>query len=225
MRIAPVAACAANVLARASATVRNSHCAIFWYSGSEKTKKPTSRWNSGSVTPKSLRWSHRTICCQSTTHDVSADDEPGAGRERQIATSRSAAGAAVRWSPAPAPGRSLDEPEVGQQEHRRPEPGEATRQPPAGDHRPEHVLLAELVEPQPLGLELRHDPGEHERSTPEHAEQQRRPNARPPPPRSALAESRAGPRRCAGGPIDGRWHATSRSSRLPAALNKRATFT
>ena len=66
------------------ATVRNSQCATFWYSGSEKTKKPTSRWNSGSVTPKSLRWSHSRICCQSGVHDAVADDEPSAGRERQV---------------------------------------------------------------------------------------------------------------------------------------------
>jgi hypothetical protein len=65
----------------------------------------------------------------------------------------------------------LGDPDVAQQEARGPEPGDAARQPPARHERPEHVLLAELVEPQPLGLEVRYEPGDQrrQREDPEHA--------------------------------------------------------
>ena len=61
---------------------------------------------------------------------------------------------------------ALDDPEVGEQEGRRAEPGEAAREPLAGEHASRTPLLSELVEPQPLGLELRHDAREQPATSP-----------------------------------------------------------
>ena len=96
--------------------------------------------------------------------------------------------------------------------------------PPATCWRPSsrtRSVLAELVEPQPVGLELRHDPGQQRRSAPG-----RRSGA--PSERAAATTRDAGSRsRGSGAAVGGRgldrWALACgiRSSRLPAALNKR----
>ena len=206
--------------------VRNSQCATFWYSGREKTKKPTSRWNSGSVTPKSLRWSHSTISCQCSSHDARPTDEPRAGGERQVHGRRDppqpAAGRVAR-QPGVARRGALDDPEVGQQEHRRAKPGEAAGQPLAREHRPEDLApgrargtTASRSGTAPRsGRAASRPPGRPSTS----AERTRgRHHQRPAPARGASAATGARVRRA----MVGAAHAASRSSRLRARVAQQA---
>ena len=181
---------------------RNSHWATFWYSGSEKTKKPTSLWNSGSVTPKSRRCSHSTICCQSRCTRLRPTSEPHsraippAARSSRIRRSRRLA----RSPPGQPPCRrrgALDDPEVGQQEGRRPEPGEAASNPPgsrAASRRraPARARGTTATRSRRAPPYARAGPGSRARRAPA------RSAARPPPPAATLPGSGRRARRAGG---------------------------
>ena len=118
-------------------------------------------------------------------HHAAADHEPGSHRERQVCRQHDApqadrAGVVPRQLGVTRR-ETLDDPEIGDQEHRRGEPGEARGHPPALENRPESSLLSQLAEPEPLGLELREYPRGPGHGA-EHAQEQGGAHARPPPP-------------------------------------------
>jgi len=121
-------------------------------------------------------------------HRAAGDDESHACADRQLHDQQDAAqadpGATARQPPVGG-GGPLDDPQIAEQEGRRPDSGEPTRDPPGREQRPEHALLPELVEPQPLGLEVCRDPRGQGQDR-EHAEQQRGAHARSQPPTTTL---------------------------------------
>jgi hypothetical protein len=118
-------------------------------------------------------------------HDGASDEEPGRCGDRELRgqhdPAQEASGRArVRVSRALGRG-ALGDPGVSEQDARRGEPDEAAHQPPAREQRPEHALLAELVEPHPLRLEMGRDACQ-QRCDRQHGEHQRSAQARSAPP-------------------------------------------
>jgi len=91
---------------------------------------------------------------------AASDEHAADGREGELRPEDRASHARARAaSPARGGRHPLDDPDVRQQERGRPQAGEAARQPARGLERPEDAVLAELVEPQQVGLEARDGPG------------------------------------------------------------------
>ena len=119
------------------------------------------------------------------TSEPRSRPRPRAARSSRTRRSR----LVVRRLPGSRPSRrrgALGDPEVDQQEGRRPQPGEAARQPPGSRAASRRPVLAELVEPHAVGLEVCGDPRQQRRDA-SAADQQRGARARPPPPRAPAA--------------------------------------